>query len=150
MVWVISTKTAVYVVHNGIVSDRLPTSHGIPHGSIMGPTLFLLYINDLFNFLREGSVAYADDAKLIANGETAEIALSALQSLLNIVCLWSADNCLYLNPIKCSSVVIAPSKRKAAAASITPKCKLLVNGSAIITASAIKILGVIFTSELWW
>ena len=94
-------------------------------------------------------IAYVDDVTLIANGETAEFASSVLQNLLKIICLWSADNCLHLNSIKCFSVVIASSKQKAAAAaSITPKCKLLVNGSAIITASSIKILGVIFTSEL--
>ena len=127
-------------------------SHGVLQGSIMGPKLFLLYVNDLFNRLREGNViAYADDVALIANGKTAEIASSALQSLLNIICLWSADNCLHLNPIKCSSGVIASSKRQAAAsASTIPKCKLLVNGNAIITASSIKILGAIFTSELRW
>ena len=138
-----------YVVHNSIASDQLPTSHGIPQGSIMGLTLFLLYVNDLFNCLLEGSViAYTDDVTLIANGETAKIALSALQSLLNIICLWSADNCLHFNPIKCSLVAIAPSKQKAAAISITPICKLLVNGRAIIRASSIKIISVIFTSEL--
>ena len=95
-------------------------------------------------------IAYTDDVTLIANSKMTETASFTLQSLLNIVCLRSADNCLHLNPIKCLSVIIAPSKWKAAAASITPTCKLLVNGSAISTVSSIKILGVIFTSELGW
>ena len=64
--------------------------------------------------------------------------------------LWSVDNYLHLNPIKCLSVIIAPSKRKAAAASLTPTCRLLVNGNDISTVSSTYILSVIVTMELRW
>ena len=117
----------------------------------MGPTLFLLYINDLFDCLPPDSViAYADDTTLIASGPTAHAAETALQTLLNTVYQWSTDNCLHLNPAKCLSMIIAPSKQKAAAAASAPRCAPRINGSAVSTATSIKILGVIFTSELEW
>ena len=77
----------------------------------------------------------------------AKTASSALQSLLDIVCLWSTINCLHFNLVKCSSVIIAPSKQNAAAASIALSPAYKVNSSAISTVVSIKILGVIFTSE---
>ena len=72
---------------------------------------------------------------LNVNSGTAETVSPAPQNMFSIMCLWLANNCLLLNLIKCSSVIIAPSKQNGAAASIVSTCKLLVYGSAIITGS---------------
>jgi hypothetical protein len=139
---------AQYVCYNGAQSDLLPTSHGVPQGSVMGPTLFLLYIDDLFTLLPPGSaVGYADDVTLVASGDTASAAAAAQQSLLDIVSRWSCDNVLRLNSVKCTSMCIAPSKRKA-----TSTCApaLNVNGCPISCVLSVKILGVTFTSDLDW
>jgi hypothetical protein len=114
----------------------------------MGPTLFLLYIDDLFTLLPPGSaVGYADDVTLVASGDTAIAAAAAQQSLLDIVSRWSCDNVLRLNSVKCTSMCIAPSKRKA-----TSTCApaLNVNGCPISCVLSVKILGVTFTSDLDW
>ena len=54
------------VVINGIESDPLKISHGVPQGSVLGPILFLIYINDLHNCINH-SITYhfADDTGLL-------------------------------------------------------------------------------------
>ena len=52
------------VVLDGKSSQEYPVNVGVPHGSILGPTLFLLYINDLFDDVICNIVIYADDSTL--------------------------------------------------------------------------------------
>jgi retron-type reverse transcriptase len=77
-----------FVNFNGAQSELLSTSLGVPQGSKMGPTLFLLYINDLFSRLPpESVVAYADDITLFSNREFAVEAARAMQCLLETACV---------------------------------------------------------------
>ena len=51
------------LVVNGAVSEKLPVRSGVPQGSILGPLLFVLFINDIFSCISEGTMIalYADD-----------------------------------------------------------------------------------------
>lgn len=81
------------------LSKDLPVEHGVPQGSILGPTLFLVYINEMCNInLERGKlVAFADDTALIFTGNTWEQTFAAAQSGFDIVNRWLADNTLSLN-----------------------------------------------------
>ena len=133
----------------GTESGTVPTPHGVPQGSIMGPTLYLIYQNDLFTHLPAGSVTgYADDVTISARGGTASEAMAALQHLVDIVSEWSSANCLHLNPVKCKTMLIAPRKK---AASQTNQCSsLVIKGASVAQVEALCILGVTFTSDLDW
>ena len=138
-----------YVHCNGVHSYRLPVSRGVPEGSVMSPTLFLLYINNLFAHLPHNSVeAYAGDVTLLASSDSPHTAAELLQLLLDTVCRWSTKNCLCLNPAKCSCLCIVPPKHKAASGTLgyTPS----INGAQIPYVQSVKILGVLFTDDLDW
>jgi hypothetical protein len=85
-------------ITNYISSDANVT-YGVPQGSILGPSLFLIYINDLCNItLANGKLfTYADDTALIIYGETWNEVQSAAEVGLRVVADWLSDNLLTLN-----------------------------------------------------
>ena len=78
------------VIVEGELSHYLPVISGVPQGSILGPFLFLLYINDLPLCVSESSkiALYADDAKIYRHIVSYNDSLK-LQSDLDSVCSWS-------------------------------------------------------------
>ena len=68
-----------YVKNGNIESVLLDVVCGVPQGSVLGPLLFTLYINDIVNSSGLGNVLFADDAALIA----AENSLKKLQKTIN-------------------------------------------------------------------
>ncbi|KAJ8711403.1 hypothetical protein PYW07_008645 [Mythimna separata] len=80
-------------------SDKLPISYGVPQGSIIGPTLFLIYINDLccFTIPNTSIFTYADDTALLFHGDSWEQAFQYAQSGLDMVTNWLTQNLLTLN-----------------------------------------------------
>ena len=67
-------------------------------GSVLGPTLDVMYVNDLLSSLPgKAVIAYVDDITLAANGSMVEEASFNLQMLLNTVSSWSTETAFYLN-----------------------------------------------------
>ena len=56
-----------YLEFNGIKSNLLNINYGVPHGSILGPILFLLYINDIQNSTSLNLLSFADDTTVFAS-----------------------------------------------------------------------------------
>ena len=78
------------VQYNNALSDVLPVKIRVPEGSVFGPQLHSIYVNDLLNSLSaENCVTYADDITLVGKGRTMAETSAHLQSLLNIVFKWS-------------------------------------------------------------
>ncbi len=83
---------------NGTLSQMAEAISGVPQGSVIGPILFVIFVNDLPDHLSADSRLYADDARLIAPRNRHDIP----QNFLNSSATWSKDWELDLNPTKSS------------------------------------------------
>ena len=83
--WISSflTNRYQYVKINNSISDTLKVTSGVPQGSVLGPTLFIYFINDLPNVINDANVkVFADDTKVyksINNNEDSEILQKAIE-----------------------------------------------------------------------
>ena len=83
---------------------------GVPQGSVLGPLLFNLFINDLFLFVENSEVCnYADDNSLIISDISIDNVISKLESDIEILNSWFIDNGMLLNGDKCQFMIIGPS-----------------------------------------
>ena len=89
-------------------------SVGVPQGSVLGPMLFMLYINDLPRVVSNSSVSlYADDTLVYATNPSLECLQSLLQKDLDEISKWMLSNRLSLNLTKTVSMLIGvPQKIK--------------------------------------
>ena len=97
-----------FTVLNGVKSELLPVPlrMGIPQGSGLGPTLFVLFTNDLPSSVLTGSVyMYADDTTVFCIGETADLAIAKLNKALREFYTWCLNNRLTPHPSK-SEVIL--------------------------------------------
>ena len=96
---------------NGQSSDWKPVTSGIPQGSVLGPVLFVLYINDLPDAMEYNSepYLYADDTKIfreITNPSDCDL----LQRDMHLMHDWSEKWMLKFHPDKCKTMRIGRSK----------------------------------------
>ena len=78
------------VVLGKCTSDWVHVTSRVPQGSVLGPTLFAAYINDLPGLLNNTCLLYADDLKIIAMVETIE-QINSLQADLTMVSKWCSE-----------------------------------------------------------
>ena len=100
------TVTSQYVEINGHKSSHLQISTGIPQGSVLGPSLFLNYINDLLNASDIfDMLMYADDTTLFCN-MTDTITVGIINEALSKICDWLGAIKLSLNIVKTKYICI--------------------------------------------
>lgn len=89
------------------MSDKAPVTSGIPQGSVLGPLLFVLYINDLPNVVHKDTFVYlfADDTKVFRKIES-QADHNALQNDIDNLKRWSDTWLLKFHPQKCVSMNI--------------------------------------------
>ena len=85
-------------IANNIVSSYRNISYGVPQGSVLGPLLFLIYVNDLTNILTNCKISlYADDTVIYISHGSLRNAIALIQSDLNILNTWCNMNKLTIN-----------------------------------------------------
>jgi len=106
------TDRSQSVQHGTISSEKLPVSCGVPQGSILGPILFSLYVNDIVSCVKSSKIVlYADDTVLLSSGKTAEEIKTSLISDLASLDVWFLKNKLHLNTKKCKWTLFGSEKR---------------------------------------
>ena len=91
------------VVLDGQASDPVPVLSGVPQGSVLGPILFLIFINDLPDNLKSSVCLFADDCVMYMNIHSLQDCL-ILQENLDSLGLWEADWQMKFNVAKCHSM----------------------------------------------
>ena len=91
------------VVLDGQASDPVPVLSGVPQGSVLGPVLFLIFINDLPENIRSSVRLFADDCELYRNIES-PMDTQILQDDLNSLAQWETDWQMKFNVAKCHSM----------------------------------------------
>ena len=127
------------IVKDGnIMSDPVTVTKGVPQGSVLGPFLFLVYINNICDKFKHCKYhLYADDTVMYACAPSAETAFSNLQSDFNTLQLALSDLKLVLNSGKTKTMIFSSARKKAPTLSINT-----LDGVAIQTVDTYKYLGI--------
>lgn len=127
-------------------SKLMMTEHGVPQGSVLGPLLFIIYINDIIKICPEGySIKmFADDTLIYVAGEGSAEVEGKMTLIFNIVEEWMRLNMLKMNASKTKFMVLR-SIRKELKGNIVLKC---LDGTEIERVEVIKYLGIIIDDKL--
>ena len=93
-------------------STLKPTDIGVQQGSILGPTLFIMYVNDLFKVIKKEvckMIMYADDTVVYTSSNTMDEGFSNLERSLCSIIKWCNNNRLMLNIGKTKHMIIGPT-----------------------------------------
>ena len=96
---------------NGKLSEPAEIGIGVPQGSILGPILFLLYINDISQHINGNCNLYADDIAIYTSGITIYDTNNLLQKCVDQAMAWYKNNNLVINTNK-SNVMLIGSQQK--------------------------------------
>ena len=130
------------VVLDGESSNEVPVTSGVPQGSVLGPLLFLLYINDLPENIQSQVRLFADDTAVyltVSNLQDSQVLQSDLESLQRWERTWDME----FNPNKCQVLHITRSKKPVMSGYFMHNQKLE-------SVDAAKYLGVSISKDLSW
>ena len=107
------TNRSQMVLFNGKISDIRDVTCGVPQGSILGPLLFILYINDFAKVSDKlFHVLFADDTNAFLNGKNMNMLIDTIQQELSRLYVWLLANKLSLNLSKTHFMVFHRARHK--------------------------------------
>ena len=127
-------------------SCKLPITHGVPQGSVLGALLFLLYINDLHKAVQHSSVHhFADDTNLLYTSKSLKKINKHINHDIKNLCQSLRNNKISLNASK-TEINIFKTRLK----STTKHLNFRVSGQKINPTTSVKYLGVHLNNSLTW
>jgi len=126
----------------GKLSAEVRVTSGIPQGSVLGPLLFLAYVNDIWRNMESTIRLFADECviyrKIINNAD-----MKNLQKDLDRLGEWAVENAMKINPSKSKAIHFTRTRVK-------DPLNYSLMGTLIPEASSCKYLGIILHSDLSW
>ncbi|UYV84156.1 hypothetical protein LAZ67_X001354 [Cordylochernes scorpioides] len=132
------------VKQGNFITEPKPIQTGVPQGSILGPYLFNIYINDIPLHSKCKLKLFADDTAILFNSKSVNLLVTQLQDYLNDIIKWCDEWKLDINPTKTQAILFPPRDNK----KFKPQTNLTVNSSTISWADHAKYLGVTLDSKL--
>lgn len=126
------------VLLEGVVSKPAKVTSGVPQGTVLGPLLFLLFINDLPLVTTATCKLFADDVLLYGQDQ------AGMQDALNHVVKWAKEWQMELSPGKCVTLRVGSSS------SVPVPYMYILNGQPLQWVDHYKYLGVVVQSNLKW
>lgn len=109
-----------------------PVNNGVPQGSILGPLLFIIYINDLYHYLRPNKcIFYADDTTFVVSDKYTEVLEEKMANLESKADTWFSNNTLQLNLQKTQRLIVSTN-------------------NSVVSGTSAKILGTTIDDRLTW
>ena len=134
-----------FVALNSTESSSSTIMHGVPQGSILGPLLFVIYINDLPGISNIAKfILYADDANIIITGYNAQEIIAQIGHLTTTLMKWVNCNGLALNLKKTCYMVFSRKRID------TSTLQVKIDNSIIEQKTEARFLGVIVDENLTW
>ena len=108
---------------NGSFSTWTETVIGVPQGSVLGPLLFNIYLNDLFMFMEETEICnYADDTTIYACGSSIESVIMDLENDALKITEWFPNNGMKLYEDKYHLMILGSKRSNEATIKIGEAC----------------------------
>ena len=140
------SERAQSVSVNGFNSTEMKVTCGVPQGSILGPLLFTLYINDMHNAFTKCLVHhFADDTNLLFAHKNPAVIQKVLNKELRQLVEWLRANRLSLNADKTEFLVFRPPGK-----TLNTRITLQLDQKKIFESTKIKYLGLLLDSRLSW
>ena len=126
---------------NGSFSSKQKLNLGVPQGSVLGPLLFNIYLNDLLISVDDIEICnYADDTTLYSCDQNLQNVVERLENVSLKVIKWFSDSCLKLNEDKCHFLALGASRDEP----VTIK----IGNASVQNSTQEKLLGVTIDNKL--
>lgn len=142
-----------FTKYSNEISDECVNDYGVPQGSVLGPLLFLLYINDIHTSVEMREVflnLFADDTMLSCSGYNIDELCDKVNKVLQLVERWLLKNKLKLNVTKTKCMIITSSpamKEKHLSRSVNPFF-ISIGVETVEIVKEFKYLGILITEHL--
>ena len=138
------TNRKQFVSILGFNSNISTINHGVPQGSVLGPLLFLIYINDLHLSIKSSTVYhFADDTSLLQIDKSYKKIQQNLNHDLKGLCKWLLANKISLNTSKTEIIFFKKSSE-----TLPENIKIKINGQKLYRTTELKYLGVYLDETL--
>ena len=140
------TNRKQYVSINGFDSSLKVMKYGVPQGSVLGPLLFLIYINDLHLAVKHSVTHhFADDTNFLYISKSLKKIQKYMNFDLKYVCNWLKANKISLNASKTEMIIFRDPRRK-----IDFDLKIKIDGKKVTASKFVKYLGLYIDRYLSW
>ena len=137
-----------YTVVNSKTSSIQPVKYGVPQGSILGPLLFAIYVNDLPLHIQASCELFCDDTTMYKTHADVHQISNSLQESVNTLTEWCKLNHMSLNPQKTKIMLITTRQKRQ---SLTVKLpSIFIDNVPIEEVNNHRVLGIIIDNNLSW